>query len=169
LNREKFKGTKYIQEALSKMSKKYPNDIEVIIDGQMPLDDYLNIIKNVDVVIDQCKNYSYGSMNSLHALSMGKVVMSGLRPECFDEYGLVNMPSGIIHIEPNVEKIIFQIEMLIKNKDKLLFMGMENREFCEKYHDCVKSYAKYSYIGFVCENCWNTFIKRIKTVYNPKL
>ena len=40
---------------------------------------------------------------------------------------------------------------------------------CEKYHDCVKSYAKYSYIGFVCENCWNTFIKRIKTVYNPKL
>jgi len=40
---------------------------------------------------------------------------------------------------------------------------------CEKYHDCIKSYTKYGYIGFICENCWNTFIKRIKTVYNPKL
>ncbi len=38
---------------------------------------------------------------------------------------------------------------------------------CEKHHNCVKAYTKYSYIGFVCENCWTTFIERIKTVYKP--
>jgi hypothetical protein len=38
---------------------------------------------------------------------------------------------------------------------------------CEKQHDCIKSYAKYGYIGFVCESCWNTFITRIKTIYKP--
>lgn len=135
INRECFKGTKYIKEALFKMKEKYPNDIEVIIDGQMPLKDYLELMKRVDVVIDQCKVYSYGSMNSLYALSMGKVLMGGLRTECIVEYNMKNVSSGIIHIEPDVNQISQQIEILISNKEKLKNMGEQNRKFVELNHD----------------------------------
>lgn len=145
LNRECFKGTKYIKEALLNMQKKYPDDVEVVIDGQMPLSEYLKLMERVDVVVDQCKVYSYGSMNSLYAMSMGKVLMGGLRNECIDEYNLQNLSSGIIHIEPDVEQISKQIEFLIQNRDRLKIMGEENRKFVEQNHDIsiiAKQYAK---------------------------
>lgn len=106
------------------MKERYPNDIEVIIDGQMPL-------KELMKRVDQCKVYSYGSMNSLYALSMGKVLMGGLRTECIIEYNIKNIPSGIIHIEPDIN----QIEFLISNKKNLKNMGEQNRKFVELHHD----------------------------------
>ena len=150
LNRECFKGTKYICKALSIMQEKYPNDIEVVIDGKMPLLDYLNIIKQVDVVIDQCKVYSYASMNSLYALSMGKVVMSGCTTDCLNEYGLKHVPAGIFHIEPCVKQISQQIEHLISNKGILNSIGRENRKFAESHHDAGEIAKKYVHVFKHC-------------------
>ena len=92
-------------------------------------------MKRVDVVIDQCTVYSYGSMKSLYALSMGKVLMGGLRTECIIEYNIKNIPSGIIHIEPDINQISQQIEFLISNKKNLKNMGEQNRKFVELHHD----------------------------------
>ena len=143
LNRKCFKGTKYIRTALENMQKKYPDEIEVVIDGNMALKDYLKLMQRVDVVVDQCKVYSYGSMNSLYALSMGKVLMGGFRQECKDEYTLEFIPKGIIHIEPSVLQIEERIEYLIKNKDILASLGKENRVFVKKYHDSKLIASKY--------------------------
>jgi len=38
---------------------------------------------------------------------------------------------------------------------------------CKKDHDCIKSYTKYDYIGFICEHCWDMFNNRIKLFYKP--
>ena len=135
LNRECIKGTLYIKEALLNMQKKYPDDIEVIIDGKMPLKEYLNLMQKVDVIVDQCKVYSYGSMNSLYALSMGKIIMGGYRKECREEYKIKEKISGILHIEPNTNQIESQIEYIIKNKSLLTKWGQENRKYVVKYHD----------------------------------
>ena len=145
LNAECKKGTKYIKQALENIQKKYPNDIEIIIDGQIPLDEYLELMKKVDVVVDQCKAYSYGSMNSLYALSMGKVLMAGFRNECKGEYKIKEKLDGIIGIVPDVEYIEKKIEFVITNKNNLYEWGKKNREYVEKRHDC-KIIAK-QYIG----------------------
>jgi len=148
LNRECFKGTKYIRTALENMQKKYPDEIEVVIDGKMPLKDYLELMQRVDVVVDQCKAYSYGSMNSLYALSMGKVLMAGFRQECKNEYNLEIIPKGIIHIEPSIFQIEEGIEYLIQNKNRLASLGKGNRVFVEKYHDSKLIASKYIETGF---------------------
>lgn len=143
LNREEFKGTNYIKEALLYMQDKFPNDIEVVIEGKIPLKEYLELLKKSDVIVDQCKVYSYASMNTLYSLAMGKIVMGGFRGECKEEFGFSEEPLGIIHIEPNVQQIKQQIEYIIKNKHNLIHWGENNRSFVEKNHDSKVISKKY--------------------------
>lgn len=143
LNAECKKGTKYIKQALENIQIKYPNDTEVIIDGQMPLDEYLELMKRVDVVVDQCKAYSYGSMNSLYALSMGKVLMASFRDECMIEYDIKEEIEGIVHITPEIEYIEKKIEYIIKNKKNLYKWGKQNRKYVEEKHDSKIIAKKY--------------------------
>lgn len=140
LNREDFKGTGYIKKALLNIEKEFSHEIEVIIDGKMPLNVYLELIKKVDVVLDQCKVYSFASMNSLYSMSMGKVIMSGYREECKKEYNIESELPGILHIEPSVEQIESQLRYIIKNKHKLRSWGKINRQYVENFHD-VKTIA----------------------------
>jgi glycosyltransferase involved in cell wall biosynthesis len=136
LNAECKKGTKYIRCALENMQKKYPYEIDVIIDGHMPFNDYMKLMQKVDVVVDQCKCYSYGSMNGLYALSMGKILMGGFREECKKEYLIEDEIPGIINISPNIKNIEEEIEYIIKNRKYLNKWGRSNRKFVQTKHDC---------------------------------
>ena len=78
LNRYGFKGTRHVEEAFKILEKKYPNKLELIIDGHMPLDKYLELMKKTNVIIDQTNSYSLG-VNGIYALAMGKVVLGGSR------------------------------------------------------------------------------------------
>ncbi|GAB6034742.1 hypothetical protein JCM17795_09440 [Galenea microaerophila] len=48
-----FKSTKYIEKAFDYLSKNYPNDIGLIIDGKMPIEQYLNLMRKTNILIDQ--------------------------------------------------------------------------------------------------------------------
>lgn len=133
LNRECFKGTKYIRKAMENIQKKYPNDVECILKGGMPLSEYLEIMKKTHIVIDQCKAYDYSSMNALYAMAMGKVVMGGSQPEMFQIFNIDKCP--VISIEPNINQIEKQMEYIINNKNKLSAWSQESRKFVEKYND----------------------------------
>ncbi len=135
LNREWFKGTSYIVSALREIETKYPDQVEIVVKGRMPLDEYLELMTRVDIVVDQCKTYSYGSMNSLYAMSMGKVLMACFQDECLSEYGLEFRPNGIVNIEPNVKYIESKVEYLLQNRESLFKWGEENRKFVEEKHD----------------------------------
>ncbi len=141
LNRECFKGTKYIREAMQNIQKKYPDEVECIIEGGLPLKEYLDIMSQTDIVLDQCKTYSYGSMNSLYAMAQGKVLMGGMQQECFDEFNLSDSP--VINIEPSAKQIESQMEYIIENRDKLAEWSQETRKFVEKYHDSKVIAQKY--------------------------
>lgn len=144
IGKDSFKGTSYIKEALLIAKTKFPNDIEILIRGKMPLNKYLNLMQKVDVVIDQCKSYTYGGMNSLYALSMGKIIMAPFRNECKKEYKIKESVNGIFHIQPDVNQIIQQILHIIKNKDSLKEWGKENRKFVERFHDSKIIAKKYT-------------------------
>ncbi|MCP3761380.1 hypothetical protein NLX67_03115 [Domibacillus sp. A3M-37] len=131
ITRPEFKGTSYITEAMKLAKEKYPNDIEIIISPVLPLKEYLKMINRVNVVIDQCRSYSYG-MNAVYSMAMGKVVMSGCEHECLEELDFIE--SEIINIQPNVNQILNQIEKLIEQKDEILEIGKNNRKFAESHH-----------------------------------
>lgn len=135
LNREDFKGTKHIREAMEKIKKDYPRDVEIVIDGKMPLKDYLTILKEANVIIDQALSYSYG-MNALYSMAMGKVVLSGNELECQSEFNRTDIP--IINILPEADDIYRKIESLILEKSLINVVGRKSRVFVEEFHDHVK-------------------------------
>lgn len=138
--KEKFKGTSYILEAMNIIKEKYPNDVELMVDGKMPLDKYLNWLKSCNILIDQCKEHAYG-LNAMYAMAMGKIVLGGATKKSLEEHHIEHCP--VVHIEPNVQQIVEQLESIIKRKDEFEKIGLECRNYVEKYHDCVKVAEQY--------------------------
>jgi len=140
LNRYGFKGTKLIEEAFKILSEKYPNDLELIIDGNMPLEEYLELIKRVNIIIDQVYSYSCG-MNALYSLAIGKVVFGGAEPESLASLNIEKTP--VVNIKPSVEDIVEKIEYFLKHKEEIEPLGLASREFVKKYHDSKIVAQKY--------------------------
>lgn len=140
LNRYGFKGTKYVEDAFQILSKKYPNDLELIIDGGLPLDEYLQLMGKVNVVIDQTSSYSLG-VNGIYAMALGKVVLGGAEPESLASLGVVESP--VINILPSAKDIVEKIEALLQDKKNISDIGYMSRKFAEKNHNYIDIAKKY--------------------------
>ncbi|CAA6820498.1 MAG: Glycosyltransferase [uncultured Sulfurovum sp.] len=140
LNRYGFKGTKYVEEAFEILINKYPNDLELIIDGNLPLEEYLLLMAKTNVVIDQTSTYSLG-VNGVYALAMGKVVLGGAEEESLHSLGVNSSP--VINIEPNAMSIVTAVEKLLNEKENITKLGYESRVFAENTHDHIKVARQY--------------------------
>lgn len=128
-----FKGTEIIMKAMNMLKDRYPDKVEVIAKGQMPLNEYLYLMKKTNIVIDQCNSISYG-MNALYAMAMGKVVLSGNDPVNLMEFNEKYIP--VINICPNENQIFQQLERLILDRNLISKLSHESRMYVEKKHDC---------------------------------
>lgn len=126
------KGTKLISEALENVENKYPNDVEVILKGNLPLKQYLEILDSTNIVIDQTYAVSYG-VNAVYNLAKGKIVLGGGEEECLKEFGITHSP--MIPISPDVKDIELKIEELIAQKTNLDEIGFASRKYAEEIHD----------------------------------
>lgn len=140
LNRYGFKGTRHVEEAFDVLRKKYPNDLELVIEGNMPLNKYLSLMNRSNIVIDQTSSYSMG-MNGIYAMAMGKVVMGGAEPESLVSLGVEESPA--INILPNYKSIVQEIEYLLDRGNDIQRIGFKSRLFVENFHDNVKIASKY--------------------------
>lgn len=132
-NQEKIKGTEYIKEAFAVLCEKYPDDVEAIVSDRLPYREYLEAMSRVNVVVDQCKSYGYG-LNACLALAQGKVVLSASTRQNTEALRLGdNCP--VLHIEPDVEQIVSQLEFVVKSRDRIPEMGLSGRDFVERYHN----------------------------------
>ena len=138
INREDVKGSFYIKEALEKIKVKYRNKVEIIIREKLPLNEYQEILEKSNIILDQCKSYSYG-MNAIYAMAMGKVVLSGNEIENIKEFKREDIP--VINIRPEIIDIEKKIEYLIENPNLIFDIGEKSRKFIEEVHD-VKIVAK---------------------------
>jgi glycosyltransferase involved in cell wall biosynthesis len=142
LNRPFFKGTPIIQSALEKLQYKYPNDVKITIAGNMSQKDYLSVLDSANVILDQCKGYSYG-MNALYGLAKGKVVMSGSEPEALEELGISKEDCPIINIQPDVNQVYEELIAVLEKRKEIKGLGYDSRNFVEKYHAAEKVAQKY--------------------------
>jgi glycosyltransferase involved in cell wall biosynthesis len=140
LNREGFKGSKFIKIALERIKEKYSDKVEVIVEGGMPYSKYLEFIKKTNIVIDQANSYSYG-VNAVIAMGMGKIVLSGAEPETLKAFGLEKSP--VVNILPNDEDIYLKLVSLIENAENFKKLGKEARNFVELFHDNIKVASEY--------------------------
>lgn len=138
--REKDKGTAYIRQAFDIIQKKYPNDVEMIICGNLPFREYLEVLRKTNVLVDQCKEHCWG-MNACYGMAQGKVVLGGASRNSLKEFGLEKSP--VFHIQPNTEQIVKQIEHVLENRNQIEEWGYESRRFVENFHDCRKIAQQY--------------------------
>ena len=133
LNREGPKGTKYIKAAMERLQKKYPDKVECIIQGHMPLKNYLDLMKRTNIVVDQCRGYGIG-VNAVYAMAEGKVVFGGAEPESLDVFGLKDTP--VINILPDEDDIYCKLERLVLHPELIPELGKKSREMAESFHNC---------------------------------
>ncbi|MFI3175908.1 MAG: hypothetical protein R3Y67_00270 [Eubacteriales bacterium] len=131
ISREVFKGTAYIKAAMEAIGEKYPDDVEIIIDGKMPIEEYKALMARANIVIDQCRSYGQG-INALIALAQGKIVLSGAEEECMDKMGVQDCP--VYNIIANKEQIMAQLEEIIARREEFIELGKRSRAYVEKYH-----------------------------------
>lgn len=140
LNKELAKGTPFIRAALERLQEKYPHDVEVIIDGKMPFDKYVEVMNRANVVVDQCCSHGYG-INACIAMAQGKVVMAGSREHTLSAFGIESSP--ILHVEPSVDQIFSQLEYILENRRNIAQWGIDSRRYVEEMHHYVKVAARY--------------------------
>jgi hypothetical protein len=146
LNREIFKGSKLIIKALKILEKKYPSLINVTIKGKVSFNDFMELIKNSDIVVDQCKSYSYG-MSALIALEKGKIVLSGVENEAINDLRIPIKTPFLINITPDLRIILSTLEEVIKtflnDSDYLTINSSLAVNFVKDYHDTNLISLKY--------------------------
>lgn len=131
VSRYGFKGTKYISKAFDIINKKYPNDVDCFMMSGLPYQKYVELLKDVNVILDETSLYA-PYMNATLAMAMGKVVMGGSEKEYLEFSDYENSP--VINIRPNVDYIVKKIEKIIASKNRIAELGHESRIFVEKYH-----------------------------------
>ncbi len=140
LSRYGLKGTRHVEAAYEELASRYPRDLELIIDGQLPLDEYLELMRRTNVVIDQVNSYSLG-MNGVYALAMGKAVIGGAEPEGLKSLGVDS--SSVMNATPDKQSIIRRVEELLENRHRIADIGADGRNFVEANHSHIKVAGKY--------------------------
>lgn len=139
LTRPGFKGTRFVREAFDILSEKYKDQAEFVIDGNLPIDQYLSLIEKTHIIVDQVNSYS-GGMNAIYGLAMGKVVVGGNEGGHSDEGENV---CPIVNVKPNVDSVCFGIEKAIDRVKSGGAYFTQSREYAEVRHDYLRIAQKY--------------------------
>lgn len=145
LNRYGFKGTHLIEKAFLILRERYPEKVECIIAGRLPFSEYIKILANANVVIDQVSSHSLG-LNGIIAMAMGKIVIGGYEPIAHDH--IDTSDACVLNIKPNVDSIVKAVENVLENKHKISDWSKRSRAYAEKYHNHITSAKMY-------EDIWN--------------
>lgn len=146
--RDIYKGSHLIKEAMNRIGRAYPNDVEIITVGNLPLAEYQEYLTKANIVIDQCFSMDYG-MNALYSLARGKIVLSGNHIKLKEEFCVDSIP--IIDIKPDVDHIYYALESLLQlNKKELMSLAQRGFEFVNKMHDARLISQKYIDVFHKC-------------------
>lgn len=140
LLRPKDKGGAYIKEAMEILRDKYPNDVDICVADTLPLKEYLEVLSKTNVMVDQCKEHCWG-MNACYGMALGKVVLGGASHNSLKEFGLESSP--VVHVMPNVDQIVKQLEYVLENRARITQWGEESRRFVEEFHDAKRIASMY--------------------------
>ena len=133
--RDFIKGAMRIARFVEAVARRHPGCVDVRYVEGVPYHDYLRMLSEADVLVDQLYSYT-PSMNSLAAMARGTVVIGGGEEEYYRFIGERQL-RPIINVRPDVsdESNIQAIERAFFTDGMLARMSRESIEFVRKYHD----------------------------------
>lgn len=133
--RDYLKGALKIAAFVEEVSRRHPGDIDIKYVEGVPYDEYLRMLGEADVLVDQLYSYT-PSMNSLAAMAHGTVVIGGGEEEYYSFIGEKEL-RPIINVRPDVpdDENVAAIERAFFTDGLLSKMSRQSLEFVRKYHD----------------------------------
>ena len=126
-NHRTFKGTHFLVEAVENLQTKGV-PVELVIVEKIPNEKALDIYRSADIIFDQCLIGFHGYF-ALEGMAMGKPVMCFIRKP--HEYLL--HPEECPIINTHITTLEKDICYLVENREKLRSIGIESRQYIEKY------------------------------------
>lgn len=145
------KGTLRLLSLLKDVEKKFPDKCEVINVKDLPLSDYLKIMKDSHIVVDQLYSYS-PAMNALDAMALGRVAASGAQPEFYQFINETEL-RPVICLDPIRNDIEEEFISYVNDPSPLFEKSIQGRKLVEKHND-VKIVAS------KLENHWNKILAK---------
>ena len=103
-SRSEYKGTDIMLQAAKDICEKYPGLIHLQIAEGVPFDEYVKMMNNADVILDQLYSYT-PAMNALEAMSRGIIVVGGGEPENYEILGEREL-RPIVNVEPDRKSVV---------------------------------------------------------------
>ena len=140
--RDYIKGAGLIAALVDKIAQENPGRIEVRRIVDVPYDEYLAMIDEADVLVDQLYSYT-PSMNSLAAMAHGTVVIGGGEEEYYDFIGEREL-RPIINVRPEQDDYNLKaLRSALLCPEKIEDMKRQGLEFVIKHHDYLKVSGMY--------------------------
>jgi len=135
-----LKGTKYVLQAMEKISDKYANEVKFICE-KVENKKLLGLLeKEVCILIDQFG--SYHGMLAVEAMSRGTVVVARISDWFYEE----RQELPVVNCEAN--EIFEKLSELIENPSKLKILAQQSIEYYYKYHSLNSVGAKFKDVIF---------------------
>lgn len=139
--RMKIKGTDRFEIALRRAMERHPGKAELIIVENRPYKEYIELLRDAHVVLDQAYSYTPAT-NALLAMAYGQNVVSGGEPEYYDFIGEhTNRP--IINSPVEVDDMVAMFEQIILHPEQIRERGLRSREFVAKHNSCETVARRY--------------------------
>lgn len=140
-NRSAYKGTDIMLKAAEAIFRKYPEQVTLHKAEGVPFEEYQQMIKDSDVLLDQLYSYT-PAMNALLAMSKGIVVVGGGEPENYDILGEKEL-RPIINVQPTYDSVYQELEQLVLHPERLPELKRQSIEYVRKHHDYITVARKY--------------------------
>lgn len=144
ITRPQVKGTDYIKEAMKRIQQEYPDKVECRCEGGMSYNEYVNLFKRIDILIDQTYFNGWG-MNAAIGAMKGKCVLAPCAKECRMDVGIDNIP--FIEIQPDAGQIYSVLKSLVETPKLIEEKKVASRLFVEQY--CESSVIAQRFINAV--------------------
>jgi len=137
------KGSVYIEKALKKICRKYPQ-VAFQMPMDLPNDELLRRMAQADIIIDQLLVGWYGGQ-AVEAMALGKPVIAYMHQPYFN---LVDFAEEIPVYNSNIWTLKRDLEVLINSPSLREKLAKEGVAFVKKYHDPEKIAAEYEKLYF---------------------
>lgn len=146
------KGTDRLETAARRAIERHPGKAELIIVENRPYKEYIELLSQAHVVIDQAYSYSPAT-NALLAMAKGQCAVSGAEPEFYDFIG-ENRLRPIFNSPVDTESMTEMFEKIITAPPgELRRRGLEGREFVEKHNAAPVVAARFA-------DFWQSYLER---------
>lgn len=128
------KGTDRLLAVAQRVADAHPDKCTLDIVENLPYSEYLERLRNADIVLDQLYSYTPAT-NAMLAMAMGKVAVSGGEPEFYDFIGeKENHP--IVNAVPDDDEALYRaVEDAVVHRERLADLGARSREFVVRHND----------------------------------